>query len=284
MADDGKSPAFQFYPKDFLSSSKVLRMSPAQVGIYILLLCHCWLDNGLPANLSALAAILRMPLKTFRSLWAGALSEAFIEEDGRLYNPRLQKELRRQEAFRQRQRANGVLGGRRQKPNPETPGHTNPKKPRPFSEHEILETHSKARALQMQIADANCSGLSEGGLGETAEQPPFDRWFEQLAQAYPEQRVTRSSIAATAFCDALLRAKDGPELAFGRMQSNLENQKRGHDWRVKNMIPRMDRWLHEGLWEQRHDEAPVSQVVSEKTARTLTSASEFVKDGGRGAA
>ena len=45
-----KSPAFQFYPKDWLSSQRVAAMSSAQKGVYIDLLCHAWLadDCGLP--------------------------------------------------------------------------------------------------------------------------------------------------------------------------------------------------------------------------------------------
>ena len=42
----GKSPAFQFYPKDFLTDDKVLIMNPEIRGLYITLLCVDWIQDG----------------------------------------------------------------------------------------------------------------------------------------------------------------------------------------------------------------------------------------------
>jgi hypothetical protein len=41
-----QSPAFQFYPQDFLSDDKVMAMNAAARGVYIVLLCHCWLNTN----------------------------------------------------------------------------------------------------------------------------------------------------------------------------------------------------------------------------------------------
>ena len=54
-----KSPAFQFYPKDFLADSNVARMSNTEVGIYTRLLCYCWLEGALPLETEALAHMAR---------------------------------------------------------------------------------------------------------------------------------------------------------------------------------------------------------------------------------
>jgi len=101
---------------------------------------------------------------------------------------------------------------------------------------------------------------------------PGDLWWQTLIQEYPPNRVTPSHIANKAFIDALLAAKDGPHAAWDRMIDNLRNQKRGHDWRVKGMIPSLLKWLESGAWEQRHEEAPISTLVNDKTAGTLTAA------------
>jgi uncharacterized protein YdaU (DUF1376 family) len=37
-----KSPAFQFYPNDWLSSARIATMTLEQEGAYIRLLCYCW--------------------------------------------------------------------------------------------------------------------------------------------------------------------------------------------------------------------------------------------------
>jgi hypothetical protein len=45
-----KSPSFQFYPRDWLSDSKLLILHPTQEGWYIRLICHCWMDGSIPAD------------------------------------------------------------------------------------------------------------------------------------------------------------------------------------------------------------------------------------------
>ena len=64
-----RSPAFQFYPKDFLSSRKVDLMSMTERGVYITLMCRYWLDGGLPADAKQLSAIVRMKPKQFERGW-----------------------------------------------------------------------------------------------------------------------------------------------------------------------------------------------------------------------
>jgi uncharacterized protein YdaU (DUF1376 family) len=98
-----KSPAFQFYPKDFLTSPKVRKMSHAERGVYITLLALCWLDGSLPAEPAHLATELHIPLKQFSRMWAGPLSQCFVERDGRLVNERLEHERQKQDKFRRRQ-------------------------------------------------------------------------------------------------------------------------------------------------------------------------------------
>lgn len=97
------APAFQFYPKDFLSSSKVQRMSLTEVGAYTILLSHCWLDNGLPTEVGQLARIVKVPERQFAKMWAGPLSECFYEKKGRLQNSRLDVEREKQSDYRRRQ-------------------------------------------------------------------------------------------------------------------------------------------------------------------------------------
>jgi uncharacterized protein YdaU (DUF1376 family) len=113
-----KVPAFQFYPKDFLTDSKVVRMSNTEVGIYVRLLCYCWLDGDLPLETEALASMARMPIKQFTKLWENSIVKTcfHLGEDGRLHQKRLDEERTKQDEFRRRQSDNGRLGGRPQKP------------------------------------------------------------------------------------------------------------------------------------------------------------------------
>ena len=98
-----QAPAFQFYPKDFLTSERVRLMSYTERGIYITLLCSCWLEGSLPAEVGQLAALTGVPSVRFAKLWAGPLSACFyVREDGRLGQARLDKERAKQETFRRR--------------------------------------------------------------------------------------------------------------------------------------------------------------------------------------
>ena len=101
---------------------------------------------------------------------------------------------------------------------------------------------------------------------------PGDVWFGVLTSRYPAERVTTGHLTQSAFVDQLLKAADGPHAAWERMQANLENQKRGHQWRVKGMTPKLQNWLESGAWEQQHEERPVAVLVNDKTAGTLAAA------------
>ena len=54
------SPAFQFYPGDFLSSMHVNMMTTRQIGAYILLLSYDWSGDGLPDDDGALRRLARL--------------------------------------------------------------------------------------------------------------------------------------------------------------------------------------------------------------------------------
>jgi uncharacterized protein YdaU (DUF1376 family) len=98
-----KSPAFQFYPKEFLTDGNVAAMSLQERGAYITLLCICWQEKSLPADLSRLANIVGVPLKVFTRLWP-ILSGCFIKQGDRFLHPRLEKEREKQTAFSRRQK------------------------------------------------------------------------------------------------------------------------------------------------------------------------------------
>jgi uncharacterized protein YdaU (DUF1376 family) len=99
-----RAPAFQFYPKDFLTDEKVVRMSNTEVGIYTRLLCYCWLEGSLPLETDALAHMARMQGKQFTKLWENSpLRTCFhVGDDGRLHHKRLDEERDKQDHYRRR--------------------------------------------------------------------------------------------------------------------------------------------------------------------------------------
>lgn len=260
------SPAFQFYPDAFLSSTKVIAMSMTERGIYITLLCACWMDGSLPADMKSLARMVGMKETQFAKLWPHNIARCFYEDAGRLVNGRIEVERRKQAEFRRRQTDNGTKGGR-------------PRKGLGFSG----ETQTKARANREREEDVLqvASSSSEGSLRGT---PPMDTWARELVSQYPAQGRCGWNLVERPLFDALAGQGVDVTVAWGNITAALERHKRSHQWRVKQMIPRLDKWLREGLYLQELPEAPVSTLVNDKSIRSLTSAAEFIKGGGHGAA
>jgi uncharacterized protein YdaU (DUF1376 family) len=88
-------PSFQFYPQDFLSDINVQAMTMEERGIYITLLCHCWIEDGLPVETES-----RLVDNYFKK--SDAVAQCFIEKDARYRNPRLDLERDKQRRWREK--------------------------------------------------------------------------------------------------------------------------------------------------------------------------------------
>ena len=96
------APAFLFYVQDFLTDPAVLRMDLEEIGAYVKLLALAWREGSLPMDTGALAELVRAsPVRFETKIWP-AIGECFIPQDGRLVNPRLERERHEQ---RRRERA-----------------------------------------------------------------------------------------------------------------------------------------------------------------------------------
>lgn len=105
-----KAPAFQFYPKEFLTDGNVAGMSLQERGAYITLICLCWQEGTLPVERSRLANMVGLEPRFFTKLWVH-IKPCFREiAGGRLVHPRLEKEREKQAEYRRRQSDKGKLG------------------------------------------------------------------------------------------------------------------------------------------------------------------------------
>lgn len=94
--------AFLFWARDWLTDEAVVLMSPAAKGIYIDLLCHCWLEGSIPACSMQCSRIARMDADAFAELWV-ELAPLFVEHassPGRLVNKRMELERGKQDERR----------------------------------------------------------------------------------------------------------------------------------------------------------------------------------------
>ncbi len=104
------SPAFQFYPSDFLSDENVILMSNQAVGCYIKLLCVCWKEGSIPSDLSKLTKLCNETPETMAELWP-SLEPCFKQNShGRMTNPRLEREWLKQQGFRKERSESGKRG------------------------------------------------------------------------------------------------------------------------------------------------------------------------------
>jgi uncharacterized protein YdaU (DUF1376 family) len=105
-----KPPAFQFYAADFILDTA--GMSTEQVGAYIRLLCFAWVNTGIPEEAAQQAQIAGLPARRFASHVWPAVARCWDSGDGRLVNPRQEKERQRQIAWREKSAKGGKANGK----------------------------------------------------------------------------------------------------------------------------------------------------------------------------
>ncbi|WP_432263199.1 hypothetical protein [Cupriavidus sp. TMH.W2] len=110
-----KSPAFQFYARDFLSDENVAVMTNQALGAYIRLMCYAWLEGSIPAELQKLARLTGESLVDMERLWPEIVAcfDPHPDMPGRLVQARLEREREKQATNREVRSAAGKLGADR---------------------------------------------------------------------------------------------------------------------------------------------------------------------------
>ncbi|MEK9896932.1 MAG: DUF1376 domain-containing protein, partial [Burkholderiaceae bacterium] len=106
-----KSPAFQFYPSDFLSDHNQIVMTAEEAGIYIRLMAHSW-KHPLTNDMGKLAKLAGVTPEAMSTAWL-VVSTCFEQRSsGDWIHPRLERERRKQRLHSRKQTENGLKGGR----------------------------------------------------------------------------------------------------------------------------------------------------------------------------
>lgn len=90
-----KSPAFQFYPADYLASQRVQMMTLEEEGAYIRLLCYCWLHGSIPDDDAQIARLISKGASTTLATTVKAMFNQHTT-DGKLIHDRLDHERSKQ--------------------------------------------------------------------------------------------------------------------------------------------------------------------------------------------
>jgi uncharacterized protein YdaU (DUF1376 family) len=114
VAAENKAPAFQWYPKDFLTDDAVLAMTNEQVGAYAKLLSHAWLHpDGLSSAPSVLAKMTHCTVQRFeRCIWPGVRIKFEQNANGKWFNPKLEKIRQEQSEYRADRSESGKRGAK----------------------------------------------------------------------------------------------------------------------------------------------------------------------------
>lgn len=102
-----KSPAFQFYPADFLVG--IMGLTDEETGVYMKMLAFQWLKGGLPPDIKTI----KTTIGCRRPPSDAVLQKFKLCEDGLLRNERLESERNKQSAFRASRTEAGAIGGRK---------------------------------------------------------------------------------------------------------------------------------------------------------------------------
>lgn len=92
-----KSPAFQWYPKDYLTSARVQMMTLAEEGAYCRLLNYCWLNGSIPNDDKAIVRLIGKGATVEMARVCMEMFQVSPDDPTLLIHDRLEEEKRKQE-------------------------------------------------------------------------------------------------------------------------------------------------------------------------------------------
>lgn len=198
-------PSFQFYPQDFLSDLNVRSMSNAEVGMYIKLLCHCWIEDGLPINGSS-----RVVDLYFKK--SPTVTRCFVEIDGKYRNSRLDLEREKQRSWREKCSKGGLHSAENKKL--------------------IKGSSSKGQVKVNSSSSSSSSSSIKNHKNDSIKVEKFDPLFEEFWKGYPKKvgkEVAREKfmiLARAGYIPELIKATNGymDYLKSQKVHKNFEQE------------------------------------------------------------
>ena len=138
----------------------------------------------------------------------------------------------------------------------------------------VSETSDKDFNQRAERLTANASGLRQTAHGErlkaeavleraeravipdaALDQPNFEQMLRDLIAAYPASGRSDGRLTQDAFLEVFLQRDRGRPVSvvYAELLEAIENHKASEQWAVKRMVPKLEKWLREGLYLQRHE-------------------------------
>lgn len=253
-----KSPAYQWYPKDILSSARVQEMSLAEEGAYRRLLDYCWLNGNVPADASRCARLIG---KGCTNEIASYVLEMFVPDPldtARMIHERLEveRDKQKQNSEKRKLAAEARWNGRG------TPAEARGTQVESRSDDELCK--SNANALQMECIAFATSVANKNGGGRARyvkPPPPPVNQPEPVPETLMPPRIGKEPLQ-----DYLLRKQlEYPRLRVHEIYENFRRLCGSERYpRLKNTAPSFDRWL-----QNQHDEFE-ALVAPNSNTNTMT--------------
>ena len=210
-----QSPAFQFYPADFLADHNVVMMSAEARGVYISLLCHCWINGSVPNEPEQLQRLGGWSPHICRQNLAGQWDKIWLSiqpcfvtgsaNNRQLINPRIERERDKQATFRAMKKIAGQAGGKQKASNRLAQGVAKASSSSSSSSSSSI-SDSKVLSNSNALADA-ASRTSGGGLRANSKRPIFTgqrfvvfEWMlEDINRILGERQTTEFDVHAWFF-------------------------------------------------------------------------------------
>lgn len=172
-----KSPAFQFYPNDFLGDGKQAAMSLQECGLYIRLLCRCWNDGAIPDDAERLARMTGATPNEIKRIWPAVRTCFQDRGDGWFVHGRLDKERQKQTDYRRRQSDKGKASAANRAST----------EPQPSLNQASPPVDSR---LQPK-ANSSVFGLQSSDFSQKQDRAcePFDSFEPELPSGHPDARA-----------------------------------------------------------------------------------------------
>lgn len=257
-----KAPAFQFYPKDFMTDGNVVRMTLQERGAYITLLCLCWTDLSLPADMGSLARSCGVSTTAFTRLWP-ALAPCFTVTEGRLMQPRIERERQKQETYRALKAEAGRKGGRPKATSKQKKAQVisslstieAKESPPSSSSSSFSDLPSSSSVSDLQFAEEVMTLQPGSTTIPRAHKPALvgDERFRQFWLVYPNKKGKDDALKAW--------QKRNPSAALTELiVAAVVRQTQWADWTKDGgrFIPHPSTWLNRGSW----DDEPTAVALS----------------------
>jgi hypothetical protein len=96
----------------------------------------------------------------------------------------------------------------------------------------------------------------------------MDEWARELVERYPaKRRCIWNLVERPLFMALTSNPQVPPDEAWAALLASLDRQIASHQWRVDGIIPRLDKWLRDGMYLQELPaEGPPAKATSHEPA------------------